>query len=298
MALLVYGIYWLWQRQPKPQNHQLSAPAAQEKDKEAFTFEIKPQDNSILASNKFKFEGRSQPDVLIAIYSNSQNDVVKTDSLGKFEKEVQLAIGLNLVEIVIISKDLKAGDKITLTYWVEEFNSQTFGTQVYAGSIKSLLGNLITISTPSGEKNIQASQSVKIELPKDAENESESTKSALQNLRVGDYLIALGDLSGGTLNAQSLKILRKDKPQIIKKISLAKILTSIRQNLSSGRKGLFSAKVIETNEIVEFTLNKNSSVALDDQQGKNENIEKNKNALIVYHPAEDQKLVDLIYLLP
>lgn len=277
LAGLAWGIYWLWQRQPRLKNEE-SKPEGS-KQVQIQDEKIKPADFSILTSQSVKIEGKTNPQSYVAIYSNAFGEVVKTDKEGKFEKSVNLEKGLNLVQLVSISPELKDSSDTTLTYWVGDASD---GKTVYAGSIKSILVDNLTVSTSSGEKTIKTSKTTTMDLPPQDE-EKPSTKSVLSNLRVGDYLIALGDLGQDYLNAKKIQVIRENKPQVTKKLFLGRLLVAPKNNI-------FSAKAQKDQKIEEFTLAKNSKEA--------EKVVKDKDAIIFYHDEKNQKVVDLIYLLP
>lgn len=291
---MAYGIYWLWQRQPKPKNHQPDSVVGQEQNgaKREQSLEIKPQDSQVLTDSPIKIEGQSKPDQYLAVYSNGFNYLIQTDNSGKFEQAINLTEGLNLIEIVAFSRDLKEDDKITLTYWLTKKDKKTMlGSTVFAGSVKTIFENILTLSTPAGEKNIRTLKTTEIVIPTEDETEIESTKSALDGVRVGDYLIALGNLSQDTLNAKRLEIIRQNKPQVTKKLVTAKILTQVRQNLFSGRD-------LKESKIQEFTLTKDSQILIGGQKAESEDIAKNKEAFIFFTTGGGKKIVDLIYQLP
>lgn len=286
IATFLYGLYWLWQRQPKPQE-KASPPSQEAKEvRQPQAVEIIPQSFSVLSDPKTRIQGKSKPETLVAVYSNDFNYLVQTDAVGKFEQDMELTEGLNLAEIVVFDRDLREETRISTIYWLS--GKEKVGNTVYAGPVKTIFDNLITVSTISGEKTVKIAQSATIELPKG--EEAESTKSASENIRVGDYLIALGEIAGDNLNAQRVEVIRKNKPQVVKKVLGAKILTSVRQNL-------FSAKETQENKILEFVLAKNSVVEVTGRQAKAEEIVKEKTAIIFFHQEGDKRIVDLIYLL-
>ena len=88
-----------------------------------------------------------------------------------------------------------------------------------------------------------------------------------------------------------MEIIRENKPQITKKIAVSKILTAAKANK-------FSAKDSEANKILDFTLDKNSKVIKNGQSAKDTDIVKDLNAIIIYQDEDDERLIDLVYLLP
>jgi len=295
IASFIFTLYWLWQRQPKtlknetPQASTYQSP----KPKTQQATEIKPSDFSVLNTNQVKLEGRVTPNSSVAVFSNDFATVVKTTSSGNFEKEVTLPRGLNLLDLSIISKDFREEQKRTLTFFVSD--SQNNGSTVYVGTLKTIFDTLLTISTTNGEKSIQASKSTAVNLPPPPNGEKETTVSPLKNIRIGDYLIVVGDLTKDAenekLQAKKIEVIRENIPQNTRKLTLAKTLTTVRQNL-------FSAKNTTDNKILEFTLEKTSLIQIDDKISKASDIAKDKNAIIIHHQEQAKNIVDLIYLLP
>jgi len=296
VASFILFLYWLWQRQPRVQNIQTPKPTAESNIIQTpESFKITPKDGSVLTSKKVKLTGIVNPGYLI-IFSNDFQAVIKTDQNGKFENEVDLTDGLNLFKLVSFSNKLKQNQENSLVYLLAKNTKD--GETIFAGSVKTILDNLLTISTPNGQKNIRSTKDTNITLPKppaDEKNKNEASGSAIQNIRVGDFLIAQGNLANSNKNdeiiAKKIEVTREDKPQINKKLAVVKILASLRGDL-------FSAKDLETDEILQFNLSKNSEIFQEDKQSKPKDITKNKNTIVIYLVKGDKNLVDLIYLLP
>ena len=296
VAAFIFVIYWLWQRQPKIPNIQTPKLAAESNIIQTpESFKITPQDGSVLISKKVKLTGKANSGYL-AIFSNDFQAVIKTDQNGKFEKEVELTNGLNLFKLVSFSGQLKQDQENSLVYLLAKDTKD--GETVFAGPVKTILDNLLTISDSSGQKNIRSTKDTNITLPKPPageKNKNEASGSAIQNIRVGDFLIAQGNLAisnkKNEIIAKKIEVTREDKPQINKKLAVVKILASLRGDL-------FSVKDLETDEILQFNFGKNSEISQEDKEAKPEEITKNKNAIVIYIVKDDKNLVDLIYLLP
>jgi len=292
IVLFVFGIYWLWQRQPKPSNlqtPQIKTTQTQKPQGEQSP-DFKPADFSVLTTNKIKIEGKTLPDSFVVIFSNDIAAVTKSDSSGNFQADTTLANGLNLIDSVVISRDLSQKDQRSLTYFVSD--NQANGNTVYVGTLKTIFDTLLTISTTNSEKSIQASKSTAVSLPPPSNGEKETTVSPLKNIRIGDYLIVMGDLikdaENEKLQAKKIEVIRENIPQNGKNLTLAKTLTTVRQNL-------FSAKNSTDNQILEFTLAKTSLIQVDDKNSKAADIAKDKNAIIIWHENNGKNTVDLIY---
>lgn len=302
VAAFILTLFWLWQRQPRVQN--LQTPQ-ETKDSQSVqtpeSFKITPPDGSVLTSKQVKLTGQAKAGYL-AIFSNNFQILIKTDQNGEFEKEVDLADGLNLITLISFSDQLKQDQEKSLVYLLAKDTKD--GETIFAGPVKTILDNLLTIASSNGQKNIRSTKNTNITLPKPPASEktnNESTGSAIQNIRVGDFLIAQGNLSAGEkdeMTAKKIEVIREDKPQNNQKIMLGRILISPRQNLPAGRQGLFSVKDSTTNEIIEFSVTSDTQILQEEKEAKTEDITKNKSAFVIYHQENDKNLVDLIYLLP
>ncbi len=293
-------IFGLWQLQPaaKPQTI-LSEKSQTAPPPEDQAFE--PKDGSVLGNKTVTFKGKMLPASLIFIVSNDFQTAVKTSADGAFQKEVTLSPGLNLINVISVLGDLsKDAQKSRVLY----FTPSSPGASVAAGSVKTIFDNVITINTLNGQKNVKTATATTFSFPKDA-TQKESSESA-KDIRVGDYAIALGDtVNTDTIAAKSITIIRDNKPQNNETYVVAKILTAPKLNL-------FTAKTNKDSKILELTLTKTTQGLLDGKdarppttdavgnvgQAKVDDIQKDKNAIIIYHTEGDKKVVDLIYLLP
>lgn len=308
LALLIFLIVWLWQRQPSGPNEPITpqetdSKSDQKQNAQAAT--AKPQDDLVVSSQNIKIKGKLNPNDYLIIASNTFNKIVKTGDAGDFEVEVTLQKGLNLLDYISVSSDLKNINRNSLTYY---FSPDKKFKSVYAGVVKSIFDTLLTITTPNGEVNARTSRSTVLEIPQSEENLGieESTSTALRNIRVGDFAISLGENSDqNTQVSGSLTILRQNKPQNNTKTMTAQIATTPKQNA-------FSAKNLTDSKVLELTLTKETIVQEDAQtpaasptpkaspktQSLTSQIVKDKNAIIIYHQENEKNIVDLIYLLP
>ena len=290
----VFSLFWLWQRQPKSQNQEvqtaINSQTVASEERNPQELKLSPKNFSVLTSKKIKFEGTSIPNSYLTIFSNISQAVVKTDASGNYEKEIDLVDGLNLVDLVTISPELQPKSKKSLTLLVAQDTKD--GDTVYTGPVKTIFDTLITLTTTDGQKEIRASGKTTISLPKEDDKENEATASALRNIRIGDFTIVQGNISKeNQLEAKKIEIIRENKPQNLRRLTVVKTLTAPRQNL-------FSTKNQQSSEIEEFTLGKTSQIFTDGKEAKTIDITKDKNAIIVSHEEKGKELVDLIYLLP
>ena len=287
----VYGIWWLWQRQPRPAENKKPTVASEQKPKEQKNGFIKaPLDSQVLADGKVEIIGKIDNEAYIVIVTNSTSTVSKTEKSGEFKIPIQLAEGLNLLDIQAFDINLKTAGAEQKTLFVAQKETLPQNWQVYAGSVKGILDKLITLTTPTGEKSVKTETKTNVIMPSPPLSKK-STPAPDESIRIGDFAIALGEVREEILNAQDLEIIRENKPQITKKIAVSKILTAAKANK-------FSAKDSEANKILDFTLDKNSKVIKNGQSAKDTDIVKDLNAIIIYQDEDDERLIDLVYLLP
>ena len=289
-SAVIYGIYWLWQRQPKPvQNIQSTTNQVQTSKPQKAGFVQVPKDSQVLSSGKIEISGKVESEAYIVVVSNSTSAVSKTSKSGEFKIPIELSAGLNLLDIQVFDNNLSAIGNEQKTVYITRDETPPQNWQVYAGSVKSILDNLITITSPTGEKSVKKDTKTNLILPSPLLSKK-PTPAPSESIRIGDFAIALGEPKDEILNAQDLEIIRENKPQITRKISIAKILTAAKANK-------FSAKDAEANKILDFTLDKNSKIIKNSQSAKDTDIQKNSSAIIIYQDEDDERLTDLVYLL-
>lgn len=307
LFFLIFLVIWLWQRQPLIQKEEVLSQKSQKQESQ------NPQDenNSSEFPNNFvsnqeniKLKGKAKPGDFIIFSSNSFSLAQPSSSNGSYEADIKLTSGLNLINFLTISKDLKDIQEKSLTFY---FDKSQKSKTVYAGSVKNIFDTLITITTPQGDVSIQSSQDAQIEIPQ-SDNDYENTKtgsSPLKDIRVGDHAVSLGDLSkNNTQIAQKIIISRTDKPQNSSQVITAQI-SSIPKN------NFFTVKNIRDSKIVELNLNNDSQIQIENAappptpktQAKLPianigEIARDKNAIIIYNNDQEKLIVDLMLLLP
>lgn len=291
ISALVYGNWWLWQRQPRPApvkqstTNQVQAPKPQKAG-----FVQVPKDSQVLPSAKVEISGKVDGEALIVIVSNSTSAISKSAKSGEFKIPIELSKGLNLLDIQVFDKNLSATDSEKISVFVaaeDEPLPQNF--QVFAGSVKGILDNVITLTAQTGEKKVKTDAKTNITFP--APPLAKTSSPAPDSVRIGDFAIALGEVKDDVLSAQDLEIIRENKPQIAKIVSPSKILTA-------PKSGSFSAKDIKSEKIINFALDKNSRALKDEKPAKDTDIVKDLSAIIIYQEQDDKKIADLVYLLP
>ena len=290
LLAFIYSIYWLWQRQPKPaQIKQETTNQVQTPKPQKAGFVQVPKDSQILSSGKIEISGKVDSEAYIVVVSNSTSAIGRSEKSGEFKIPIELARGLNLLDIQVFDNNLSAIGSEQKTVYVAEGEPLPQNWEVYAGSVKSILDNLITLTTSTSEKSVKKETKTNLILPSPILSKKPAPAPD-ESIRIGDFAIALGEVKDEILNAQDLEIIRENKPQITRKISIAKILTV-------AKAGKFSAKDTEANKILDFTLGKNSTVIKNGQSAKDTDIQKDSNAIIVYQDEDDERLADFVYLL-
>ncbi|MBI2598724.1 hypothetical protein HYW40_00680 [Candidatus Curtissbacteria bacterium] len=287
LSLFVAAILGLWQLQPQAPLQTVLSEKSQTSPLPPESQGFEPKDGSVTSDKTVKFKGKMLPDSLIFIISSDFQLTAKADASGAFEKEVTLSSGLNLIDIISVSGDLaKELRKSTALYLADDNTASA----VAAGSVKTIFDNVITVSALNSQITVRTSSLTDIVFPQDAA-QKESTESA-KDIRVGDYLVALGDAKDAdTIAAKKITIIRDNKPQNNEVLSSVKILTAPKLNL-------FTAKTNKDAKILELTLTKTTQGLLDGKEAQVTDIQKDKNAVIIYHEGGTKKIVDLVYLLP
>lgn len=291
--LLLSLIIWLWQRQPQapsiesPQETVPSATQSAQPDQEKLTIKS-PQDDQVISSSKIKLTGHAIPNAFLVAYSPSTQTITQAKADGTFSHELELSADLNLVTVTVLSPNLTEEKTQNLTLYNAKQPDEGINT-VYIGSVKTIFDPLITISNENTQKNIRTTKNTEFDIPKSPKEETAT--SPIKNIRIGDFVIALGKESNqDTLLAKKVTIIRENKPQNPKKVAGGKILTAVRNNL-------LTIKTAD-NQIVQLILDKNSTIVKDNKTAKNTDITTDQNTIIVYHLQGDQNLTDLLYLLP
>lgn len=286
---IVYFIYWLWQRQPQTQDKrpQTATGQSQLKDNskaDNYELNLSPSDGTITNDAKVKFQGKA-PSEYILIYSNSNQTSIKTAPGGNFEKDAGLVPGLNIFNVITLKEDLSQNQTIPISIYLTTKTDPQDAKIFLAGSVKNIFDKLITLTTSSGEKTFRQKSSTKLTFPKNAEEDD-------KDIRVGDYLIALGaQVNEKDFNAQSVEVVRENKPQNL-------ILYSSSQLLTAPKGNLFSAKNLKDSKLIEFTLDKNSKIYEDEKLVDNKSITKDKKAIVFYKNQDGNNLAVTIHLLP
>lgn len=289
LSTIVALIIWLWTLQPQGKN---VLPATNENAQDLKSQDsqspYEPKDGSVLKTAGIKLHGKTQAGNFSVVTQDKSSEIIKANSDGNYQADLQLQKGLNLVKITTITGDLSRSEESTLTYY---FDAQTQATNVYAGSVKTIFDTLITLATTGGEKPVRAGKSTTIIVPKE-EDEEGSASAPLKQIRIGDYAIALGNPSPEDSESplvNKITILRDNKPTIDTQVAIVKTLNTVKAN---------ALTVKSKDKTLDLTLNKDTNIFQDGKEIKATEIQKDKNAIVVYHAQEDDNLADVIYILP
>lgn len=287
-ASFIFGLWWLWQRQPKPKFSQ-ETQIANLDNKPTEGSPISPPDLTVQTTQKVSFKGKTKVNSLIVFYSNNFATVTKSDNDGNFaSSEVTFEKGFNQVNMAVILDNL--AQNTTFNYLLADDTKD--GDIIYAGPVKKILDTLITISLNLDEKNVRTLNSV-FTFSQDL-NSEEAALSPIKRIRIEDFIIAQGflpqDKNDNQLKAKRIEVFRQN-PVNTRSLAIAKIIAGPKQNK-------LQAKVTSDNSLLELTASKETRIQMDKETVQLKDVKKDKNAILVYHLEEDKKLIDLIYLLP
>ncbi|MDP2632471.1 MAG: hypothetical protein Q8P25_01980, partial [Candidatus Curtissbacteria bacterium] len=288
-TLIIVSAYLLWQRQPKGQlpGKPDIEPATQEAESDNTPKLIdSPKNNSISSSTNIKFSGQSLPNTFFSIYTNDVYVILKTDDLGKFEKELSVPAGLQFIRAQSFNGDLTPDKNQDLTMFI---SGNQNGDEVQAGVVKTIFDTVITIATGTADKDIKTTKSTQFTTPKDEEVEATTTAEDL--VRVGDFIIAIGSSKNNkNLDAKSIEIIRGTTPHNSERLVSVKILGPVAKNS-------FSAANIADSQNIQFALDNNSTITKEDKSTTTKEITKDKRGFIFYHIEGDKNIVDTIRLI-
>ncbi len=283
-------IFWLWQRQPKGTSQdkpQATSIAAENKQKEpdSAILLISPKNSDILDTNSVKFSGKANKDNKIILISNSISDIASVKNDGTFEITENLNNGLNLINIISTDQNFKETKRQSLTLYVLTSNSKD--KNVTAGTVSKIFQNTLTVTTLSGDETVEKAANTSTTISGSAP----PTKNKDSDIRIGDYIVALGTKTKDTnLTPSSIQIIRDNKPQITKTYTAVKLASATKLKIFSGYNLL-------DNKLIEFKLDK-INVFNNDKASDEKAITKDKRAVVFYTPTSSDNIVSLVYILP
>lgn len=297
ITVVVVGVlvFWLWQRQPKGisnDKQQTTSAAVENKqnEKDSSVFVLSPKNSDILDTNTVKFLGKTNKDNKIILISNFISDIASVKADGTFEISETLTDGLNLVNIISIDQNFKEIQKQSLTLYVLTTGSKD--KNVTAGLVSKIFEDNLTVTTVSGEVTVKKTATTTTSAPKsDATKPTPSPKSKDADVRIGDYVVALGTNTKDTeMTASAIQIIRDNKPQITKRYASIKLA-------SAAKLKIFSGYSLTDNKLIEFKLDK-INVINNDKTSDEKAIIKDKRAIVFYTPTGSDNVVSLVYILP
>lgn len=292
---LAAAVYLLWQRQPKASNADTPVNSQivlknEPRQEVAKGFISSPIADEVSGSTTVKIAGQTGQAVTALVYSNSTTTgaVVITPE-GKFAYDALLQNGLNLVQVAILDSNLKETQSQNMPIYVSKTDADK-KLSFKAGIVKKIFENTLTVTTSSGDVDITTNSSTIItNTAPPTQTKSPPPKSSADNdVRVGDYIVAVGEKDKNNLKAQKIEIYRDNKPAVGKTYAVVKIASPAKSNIFSGTNQ-------KDSKLLEFTLDKNSQIFDKDKKTNALAILKDKTAIVIYSDRDDG-LVSSIYL--
>jgi len=294
---LSFSVYWLWQRQPKNPDtkEQVQTDVVIKNDKETSsesqTLVTSPPQWEILGSVNVKIAGNAASASTALIYSDNLNSALAITPEGNFAYDVTLKNGLNILNIVALNSELKETHSQIFNIFVSSADADE---KLYfrAGIVKKIFENTLTVTTSSGEIEITTNSStVYANTAPPTPTKSPPPKNSNDNdIRVADYIVAVGKEDKNNLKAKKIEIYRANKPSVDKTYSIVKIASPSKSNI-------FSATNTKDNKLLEFTLDKNTQILEKDKKVTTALIIKDKTAIVFYQTEDKENLVLKIHIL-
>src|SRR3990167_10388934 len=118
-SFLVFTIWWLWQRQPKPPTAERKQPSMEQiKPSQNTPFVKSPRDSQVLSSAKTEFSGKVEGEAYIVIATNSTSAFGKSEKNGEFKIPIELSEDLNLADIRVFDTNLSTAGAEQKTLFV------------------------------------------------------------------------------------------------------------------------------------------------------------------------------------
>lgn len=298
LSAVIFLIYWLWQRQPKssnPQSPQASQNATNSNSSDNQNpLSLNLKDGQAFDLPNLNLSGKASPNSQILIFSNSFDVLISSNDKGNFQTQINLDKGLNLINLAQVNSNFKETQKQILTLYLLGKNEPKTNT-VYAGTVKNIFDNVLTIAAISGgDEKVRQTNQTQINLPATASptpKTSTSNKSQNIDIRVGDFIIALGsNAQNQEITAESINILRDNKPTITKKYAFVTISSTVKSKI-------FSSTDLTNSNLLEFKLDTNAVISASTGKADEKSLIKGKKALVFYTPGSDN-IVSSVYILP
>lgn len=296
MLSVGYAIYWLWQRQPKtPQEEKVQKVEAviksdsQERANSTSPI-LFPKQDEVLTQKLVKIQGKVESSQRVLVLSNNINDITTANTDGTFEAEAGFDLGINLITVISLNSDFKEDKNITQPIYIAKENTNA-PDKFLAGTVAKIFENTITVNSQLGQVNIRMDKNTKLTLSSPTPSKKPQTKSNSSDIRVGDYIIVLGQKNGNTdFTALQIEIYRENKPTINKTYAVVKLTSAAKNNIFSGQN-------LKDNKLLEFKIDKDSEFIEKDKKTNAKAVVKDKTAIIFYTNQTNGNMVSLVYFL-
>jgi len=211
--------------------------------------------------------------------------ITESQDDGNFKLEAEFPNGLSQLQIIVLNNGLEEIQNIMFPLYISEDKADK-NSMFIAGTINRIFDNNITLSTKDGNSDIKITSSTK-NIGR-AKSPAKTSEEKL-DIRVGDYLVAIGQKTPEILSAEKIEIFRENKPKIDASYAAVKIVSGAKNNI-------FSANTTKDNKLLEFTLNKNTQIIADGKKATSAIVTKDKIAIVIYK-LENNNLVTLLHFL-
>lgn len=239
----------------------------------------KPNYDDVITSLPQTVSGIASKDSWIVISSNSNDYIAKADEKGVFEKDIDLAGGVNQIIVSSVTQDKNiSSQELRLIYSTQlqtpAPNSQTTSSEsgvreivlkkvedilnspkAYLGTVTDIAEKTIQLKTDSG--TIEQVSAADVELTVIKQNPT-AKEVKLTDIAIGDYIVAMGYRNGNhVLNAKRILITQPQAaPQIkiyygkIKSISKKEIIVNENDKAALVATTKLSSKKIKAEDTV------------------------------------------------
>ena len=249
------------------------------------SFITSPQPGQILTEKKVQIAGNAKTRTKTLLISNPLTSITESQDDGNFKLEAEFPNGLSQLQIIVLNNGLEEIQNIMFPLYISEDKADK-NSMFIAGTINRIFDNNITLSTKDGNSDIKITSSTK-NIGR-AKSPAKTSEEKL-DIRVGDYLVAIGQKTPEILSAEKIEIFRENKPKIDASYAAVKIVSGAKNNI-------FSANTTKDNKLLEFTLNKNTQIIADGKKATSAIVTKDKIAIVIYK-LENNNLVTLLHFL-
>lgn len=194
-----------------------------------------PENGDVLTLQELKIDGKTRPDTYLAVFSQNDSQIIKTQDTGEFNTSLNLADGYNLIKLVNFETDGSYLEQTLEVFYLsskfEKLVQSPISTQsaqtneslkrlgelrkkqnlkIAAGILKGTLAKSLAIETLAGSRTVVVSDSTKIgNFPDFAKSLQE-----VSQIKAGDFVVAVGNFAQqGILTAQILQVNPNIRPE-------------------------------------------------------------------------------------